>query len=160
MTRLMHYSRERIRFDRSRVFEPRPAGPYTKPPGFWVSVEGPDDWPTWCQSEQFRLGTFEHAFEVTVDAGANVLTLASPEELHAFTARYGSVADGFGSDLAIAWGRVMLEYDGILIPTYQWSCRYDLSWYYGWDCASGCIWNLDVLTIAEVAAPVMDRAAA
>jgi len=38
---------------------------------------------------------------------------------------------------------VSKEYDGIEIAPYQWDARLSLIWYYGWDVASGCIWNLD-----------------
>lgn len=163
MTRLMHYSREAFTLDRTREYSNTiKAGPYTKPRGFWVSVEGEQDWPAWCRSEEFRLDTFAHAYEVTIADGAPILWLPTPVELHAFTVEYGAPDERrrFGDEPEIDWARVAQRYDGLIIPTYQWSCRYDLSWYYGWDCASGCVWNLDVLTITEVDAPVMDGAAA
>ena len=34
------------------------------------------------------------------------------------------------------------KYDGIEINPYQFEARYQYTWYYGWDIASGCIWNL------------------
>ena len=46
--------------------------------------------------------------------------------------------------------KVMDEYDGIIIAPYQYSCRLmnsSTAWYYGWDCASGCIWNLGCISI-------------
>jgi hypothetical protein len=37
-----------------------------------------------------------------------------------------------------------------------WECRLDpaAAWYYGWDCASGCVWNLEVIAdvVVDVAA--------
>lgn len=35
-------------------------------------------------------------------------------------------------------------YDG---APYQWECRLDRDtfWYYSWDCASACIWNLQAV---------------
>ena len=43
--------------------------------------------------------------------------------------------------------KVMLDrrVDGIIIAPYQWYCRMTVDWYYTWDCASGCIWNLDAI---------------
>ena len=47
----------------------------------------------------------------------------------------------------IDWKKVKSKYQGIIIAPYQWSCRLNLdsNWYYGWDCASGCIWDLDCI---------------
>ena len=42
----------------------------------------------------------------------------------------------------IDWPKVAERYDGIIIAPYQWSRRLDgPMWYYGWDCASGCVWR-------------------
>lgn len=49
----------------------------------------------------------------------------------------------------IRWPLVASLYDGILIPRYLWSIRFR-NWYYGWDCASGCVWNTDVIRIESV----------
>jgi hypothetical protein len=35
------------------------------------------------------------------------------------------------------------KYDGIEINPYQFEARYQYLWYYGWDIASGCVWNLN-----------------
>lgn len=47
----------------------------------------------------------------------------------------------------IDWVKVKPLYDGIIITPYQWRCRLDpdIFWYYSWDCASGCIWNLETI---------------
>ena len=42
----------------------------------------------------------------------------------------------------IDWKKVASKYDGIEIVPYQPKARMNLLWYYGWDIASGCIWNL------------------
>ena len=36
---------------------------------------------------------------------------------------------------------------GIIISPYQWDCRLALEsgWYYGWDCSSGCIWDISCI---------------
>ena len=44
----------------------------------------------------------------------------------------------------INWRKVAKAFDGIIIPEYIYSRRLDgnaSDWYYGWDCASGCIWD-------------------
>jgi hypothetical protein len=47
------------------------------------------------------------------------------------------------SRFEIEWRKVAERFDGIIIAPYIWQRRLDLesSWYYSWDCASGCIWN-------------------
>ncbi|QBI98814.1 hypothetical protein SEA_BOBBY_184 [Mycobacterium phage Bobby] len=49
----------------------------------------------------------------------------------------------------IDWGKVAADYGGIIIAPYQWSRRMDPHWYYTWDCASGCIWNLEAIESLE-----------
>lgn len=41
------------------------------------------------------------------------------------------------------WAAIGKLYDGIIIAPYLWERRLNggAMWYYGWDCASGCIWN-------------------
>jgi len=48
---------------------------------------------------------------------------------------------------SIDWMAVMREYDGFFVCPYYHSISLDprLSWFYGWDCSSGCIWNPDVI---------------
>ena len=38
------------------------------------------------------------------------------------------------------WAKVASHYDGIEICPYIESRR-NMTWYYGWDVASGCVWN-------------------
>lgn len=48
----------------------------------------------------------------------------------------------------IDWFQVVRNFPGIIIAPYLWERRnsnrsnWDSCWYYGWDCASGCIWDL------------------
>lgn len=165
MTRLMHYSREPFTFDPIHEYEPQPAGVFTKPSGFWVSAPGEDDWPAFCR-ENMPPGRVAHAYEVTIAGTANILTLRAPEELDEFTEAFGFVGE-FEARMGARWPRarpsrsidwqvVASKYDGILIPIYQWSRRNELDWYYTWDCASGCIWNLNVLSVRPETLVVRD----
>lgn len=45
------------------------------------------------------------------------------------------------------WEEISSQCDGIMIAPYQWDMRLHtlFFWYYGWDCSSGCIWNLDCI---------------
>lgn len=112
---------------------------YGKPAGLWVSVDGHDDWPHWCAAEEFSIGAYR--YRVTLAPGANILRLTCAADLDEFTAAYGVPDALHTSCLAIDWDRVALPYQGLLIAPYVWQRRFELMWYYGWDCASGVIWD-------------------
>ena len=138
-----------------------------KPNGLWVTVEGKDDWRQWCLSEKFRLINLRHIFEVKLKSDAAVLWVQNADELDSFSVRYKPVLSEevmrrrgltddqvkaamkfFGSSemrrqryMGIDWPSVAKEFQGIIIAPYIWDRRFDLLWYYGWDCASGCIWD-------------------
>ena len=118
-----------------------------KPRGLWFSVGS--DWQRWCLAENFSLDRLRHLHEVTLLASARLLTLRDPLDLDAFSERYGRAwpftrQSGRGA-ANIDWRAVSYEYDAIEIAPYQWSRRFALSWYYGWDCASGCVWNAEAI---------------
>jgi hypothetical protein len=53
----------------------------------------------------------------------------------------------------IDWSKVAAKHQGIIIAPYCYARRltYHTAWYYGWDCASGCIWDLKAIQSVEVA---------
>jgi hypothetical protein len=55
-------------------------------------------------------------------------------------------------DYYINWPKVAQDYSGIEICPYQWKFRLNYMWYYGWDVASGCIWNQNALNSTNVIA--------
>jgi hypothetical protein len=141
--RLLHYSNEPLTSVHS--VEQRP---HFKPCGLWVSVEGPDDWKSWCKDQpSFPLGQIEH--EVILAPGANILVISTPSELDDFAARYGNPEARTRLE-SMDWGRVARDYQGLIIAPYIWERRLSehTFWYYAWDCASGCIW--DAAAIFEV----------
>ncbi len=119
-----------------------------KPAGLWVSVDGPDDWPAWCEREEFRDLTRQHEHRVTLASDARVLHLATVDDLRAFTRRFPD--EYFGLLGFIDWAAVAAEYQGIVIAPYQWLARFELGFYYGWDCASGCIWDPAAIASVEL----------
>ena len=130
--KLFHYSAEPFRFDPYRTYE----DDHWKPAGLWVSVKGDDDWTAWCVVELLK-----HANEVVLNSNANVLLIDTTEKLDAFNARFRCANDDL--DLRnINWSAVKNLYDGLIIAPYQWERRHTFRWYYGWDCASGVIWNM------------------
>lgn len=118
-----------------------------KPKGLWVSVKGEMDWREWCEAESFGLDRLKWRSVITLSSVANILHIRSVGELDAFDELYGRderIGTSDYSKRIIDWEHVAKEYDGILIAPYQWERRFDgrvSDWYYGWDCASGVIWN-------------------
>jgi len=161
-SKLYHYSKEEIKELRQDFHEPQidAWGFCMKPYGLWVSVEDYEDdvnWKQWSLSEEFRLEHLKYRYSVNIVKKSNILFLNSSEELTIFSLEYESPQVNHKYEYlkyiySIDWERVMTEYDGIIIAPYIWSCRLDnpaTSWYYGWDCASGCIWNIDAIEIKE-----------
>lgn len=122
--------------------------------GLWVGVG--EAWREWCEYEDWDPGTLgvRHVVELTPEA--NVLVLETPEELDQFTARFGiqTYPDHLlAGDFEIDWEQVKNVHQGLIIAPYQWTRRHALYWYYGWDCASGCIWDENAIyAIREVTA--------
>ncbi len=112
-----------------------------KPSGLWVSVG--NAWQKWCQCEEFNLEGLTHSQEVVLSPEANILYLTSEKELNEFTAEYKGVDPNWDFVRGIIWERASTDYQGIIINPYQREKQFhsDMLWYYGWDCASGCIWD-------------------
>lgn len=118
---------------------------YGKPTGLWVSVKGDQDWREWNEAESFRDLSKQRCYHVRLASDANVLFIANGWELDAFHKGYARPLElGSYRQEKIDWRDVARDYDGIIIAPYQWTHRLEgpiSAWYYGWDCASGCIWN-------------------
>lgn len=122
-----------------------------KPVGFWISVDGPDDWPSWCAAEQFRECDKQLRYDVRLKEKNGVLVIEDGRGMVAFNDRYGQTEREVLH--SIDWQAVAKEYDGLIIAPYQWEYRLanGFLWYYGWDCASGCIWNPEAIASIELA---------
>ncbi|MBE5514408.1 hypothetical protein PROPHIGD108-1_7 [Mycobacterium phage prophi108-1] len=151
---LMHYTSAPLEFDPGRTYEQDAPSAFGKPVGFWVSVVGEDDWATWV-SDNMDSARLAHVQRVTLAPDANILQLNNAYELDVFT-KHNAVETEYERRYArpfnkwpIDWRAVAENYDGIIIAPYTWSRRMSLDWYYGWDCASGCIWNLCAIAAVE-----------
>lgn len=152
--RLEHYSWCPLTFNRDHVYDvTKPSGCY-KPQGFWVSVAGEDDWPTWSLGEREWIAPF--ANRVMLADNANIHYIRGGLELEQFHDRY-SVPE-FPNDYPqnprwreIDWSAVSQDFDGVIIAPYLWSHRLHsyVNWYYSWDCASGVIWNAKAIAAVE-----------
>lgn len=161
--RLSHFSDKRIgSVDRSKLSTHGNGGAY-KPGGFWVSVDGEDDWEKWCIAEDFALGRLAIRHRITLAATANILHIASLAEIDSFADEYGvdRRSNGYRLPREIDWHSVAAKHDGIIIAPYQWERRLadGFSWYYGWDCASGCIWHPRAIASVETMTDLLRSAA-
>jgi hypothetical protein len=169
--RLVHYSssivtkvhgaQQETLFDQSKPDakrRKRRAG-FGKPHGFWLSDEsrGAYGWRAWCKAESFRSYALRYEHEVKLADKAKILYLRNAKDIDDFADKYGtSLMELLGRERrqeerdiwggryidVIDWHRVAKKYHGIIITPYIWEQRMGRHmWYYGWDCASGCIWN-------------------
>jgi len=159
--RLIHYSTKPLAAVHSvpqrAAIDDRMLG--DKPDGLWVSATGKDDWKSWCKAEQFALHALVSATEIVLKPTARLLWVVGERALDAFDEEYGIDAriSPTYSRHCIDWPSVARLYQGIVISPYVWSRRLDgpARWYYGWDCASGCIWDADAI---QALLPVADGA--
>lgn len=158
MRRLIHYSSKPLTKVHSTTLNHRSCGIY-KTAGLWVSAEGPDDWLHWCQSESFGLDGFKRATEVVLHKDANVCFLKSAAEIDTFTDEFAPAKGREGWDRALDWQRIRAKWMALIIAPYCWERRHEphTGWYYGWDCASGVIWNAKaVKELIPLPAPVLE----
>lgn len=108
-----------------------------KPYGLWYAFG--DSWIEWIKTEMpDRLKEYYYKLEVDT---SKILQISSPNELLDFTEEFKDAKkyDSFYID----WKKVAEKYSGIEINPYIWEMRMSdyTSWYYGWDVASGCVWD-------------------
>jgi hypothetical protein len=139
--RLLHYGPEPIV---GELRKPAGAGIY-KPVAFWVSVQGEHDWAAWCESEGW--GNLSCVHEVRLRPQADVLHIRTSKQLKSFDKEfgYGGYRKASGTPRQIMWAFLASFYEGVIIAPYQFGHRFDLDWYYGWDCASGAIWDISAI---------------
>tara|TARA_R110000772_G_scaffold146826_1_gene257163 strand:- start:23 stop:568 length:546 start_codon:yes stop_codon:yes gene_type:complete len=117
-----------------------------KPKGLWYAYK--DEWVEWVRME---MPDWEKPYlhQIVLDY-SNIIILKTYEDIRNFSKEY-SVPISTYKDIIndknknnytyINWEKVANKYKGIEIIPYVWEARYDFMWYYGWDVASGCIWD-------------------
>lgn len=149
----MNIKRTHITIKRVKEIRPetRPQKIDYKPNGFWYGVDG--DWERWCKGEDWGLAKDKDNFEYEMTLGReNLLVLTTVAEIDSFHEEYRAELCPGVHDY-IDWRLVAGKYDGIEIAPYQWDRRMSgpaHRWYYGWDCASGCIWRPQGVTVKLV----------
>lgn len=154
--KLSHYDYHPIQWNPDHAYDVSQRGGYGKPHGFWVSVDGEDDWAEWCLREGFCPEALAARHEVILASDANVAMITTPQGINEFHATYayedevslhmrdsGRLSPEYlNNQWKIHWPTVAQDYDGVIIAPYQWTLRLGgPHWYYGWDCASGVIWR-------------------
>ena len=116
-----------------------------------VTVDGPDDWASWCRGADFRTDRLTFKSEVVVRPESPILIASNSTDITAICSLYGKRSFGHHLIATIDWPTIAVHYAGVVIAPYNWEHRLSLDsfWYYGWDCASGCIWDLSVLGAKE-----------
>ena len=148
--KLIHYSPIPFVLERRVVVQEDPQDFTVKPHGLWVSVD--DAWHT-AAMDMFGDEDLKHASQITLAPEARILYLKTVGDIDDFTDRYTVSADDRFQILgrAIDWPTVAGKYQGIIISPYQFQRRLmpHTFWYYGWDCASGCIWDASAIATVE-----------
>ena len=123
-----------------------------KPKGLWYSCN--EEWKEWVMFEMpnwWESYNFKYNIQVNLNSMLAIRTL---DELLAFEKKYigNPKSSYYGSSFkAIDWGLVANDYAGIEICPYQYQARFNHDWYYGWDIASGCIWDASAfISVNEV----------
>lgn len=118
-----------------------------KPLGLWLSDDDDYGWKEWCEAEGYRLDKLKFAYLVELNF-KNILHIKSATELRNFHKKY--LESNFAYDF-LGWQKVAQDYKGIIISPYQWDMRLDneVEWYYGWDVACACIWDMGALKSFE-----------
>ncbi len=116
---------------------------FNKPNGLWYSVG--DGWFRVVLDRTNRL--YRYLYRIDIDL-TDMMVIRNEKDIIEFTKIFGSPSSGypfdeFGISDAIDWKMVAKTYTGIEIAPYihSNSIRMNWVWYYGWDVASGCIWD-------------------
>lgn len=140
--KLVHYSKRPLPPKLRTVRQAN--DPDFKPYGLWVSDNSTEQtWESWCLSENFQTDNLKVATEVVLAPGAQVLHITTLRQLDEFHSQYAVPLYTGSATFGIDWKAVAAQHHGIVISPYQWRRRLSRQtlWYYGWDCASGCIWD-------------------
>ena len=144
MSELIHYSLLPLLQVRTVTQKVEPT---MKPEGFWFSAR--DEWREWCEGENWGLEQLKFKYLVELSSLEDILQLTKTEQLDAFSTEYISQPEWLTttSTMYVDWRRVAESWKGIIIDPYFWTHRLNMScqWYYGWDCASGCVWDAGVV---------------
>jgi len=141
--KLVHYSGEKL--EGKPYYHDSPISEI-KPNGFWVSDDDcEDNWKTWCEGEDFRLDRLKYRYEIKLYKNNKIQIITNNKELQQFSYNFAKQSIENITPWYLDWNRVKELYDGVIITPHMWDVRLDYIWYSIWDCASGVIWNMNVI---------------
>ena len=97
------------------------------------------------------MDDLKYEYPVSVKSNTSILYIRNSKEIDFFHSLFAMRSEGF-YPYRINWRTVAEQYQGIVINPYLWERRLDgpvSDWYYGWDCASGCFWDLSSIQIKQ-----------
>lgn len=151
--RLIHYDKEIVTFDPNRIYPDTDRDAYFKPKGLWVSDESDFGWSKWCEAESFATDHLIYEHQVELHKDHNILIISTVPELDRFHEEYSiDIVNKKAPQYRyperrdwLDWRHVYPLWQGIIVTPYLWERRLKYMWYYGWDCASGSIWDLSAI---------------
>ena len=155
--RFLHMSRKPITKLTKRKYGMNMTG--VKPKGLWYGIDG--SWANWCVGNEWGGGRY--FYELSFDTN-RILHINNLKQFNAFEEEYACdsmldrmlkdfgitppksmfMARAFGPT-AIDWERLKKKYAGLEINPWFYEKHLESMWYYGWDCASGVIWDVSVV---------------
>ncbi len=118
-----------------------------KPKGMWLSTIGTDDnWRSWLKYNEMFCHNERYWKQFDVDM-KNILCITNDDEFIKFDKKYVIYKSKYQSK--VIWDDIYKQYDGIAIIPHFSEFHLTHDWYYMWDCASVCIWNLDVVSLCK-----------
>jgi hypothetical protein len=165
-----HWSSDPVRLRRMRYLQ----SGSPKPNGLWFDVN--ENWRQWCEATEFRLENLRYRHTVTILDSSRILFLRRAKDIDVFTRKYGRnlshnirflqsaeeidvFTHKYGRDLSgdvqkafsnyIMWGEVAEKHSGIVIYPYSRARSETYLWYFGWNCASGCVWDTSVIRMGK-----------
>lgn len=156
-----HYTKDPFELDLNKKYLNQIKGCF-KPFGLWVSDDSDFGWKEWCEGEEFKLDSFSHRTKITIKNENNIYFLRTLKEMKKFNGAFSVPLEEIYPDMKrhfdnkyriryIDWSKVKDTYGGLVISPYQHFFRLDpdYMWYCSWDCASGCIWDLNNIDTVE-----------
>lgn len=123
--------------------------PNMKPNGLWVSDDDANYiWPDVVLDKKLSTKHLAYRHRVMLSKGARIKYIHTPEQLDEFTVAFEAGLPWNGkTSFAMMWNLIAERYQGIVITPYIELRRYHqmTNWYWPWDCASGCIWDVDAI---------------
>ena len=145
----VHHSREGTRIDHEPQISGFSQSIGTKPNGLWYECQdgSSETWKEFCEFGMSSGYKYDGQYRVLLN-DYNILFIPDAHHFEKFYEMYSTNhpadTDGAkGFDKMIDWPKVADHYAGIEICPYRGDKRNDDDsfWYYGWDVASGCVWD-------------------